>query len=149
MLSQALYVQGKRDEALVLAVRSLEIAEEAGQEEAAGHFRELVEVMSHAEGGASVPKDVHDRIQAAIATAQRGDITAAAGALDALAEEAKAADDSGSEATVRIVLGQILHAVGDRDGAAAHLRRALTIAEAIGDQAAADHVRGMLENDPS
>ena len=145
MLAQALFVTGKRGDALELAHRALAIAEEAGQEDASRHFRDLVEVMERTNDGAGVPQALHDQIQAAIETAQKGDIAGAVRVLETLGGEAQEARDGGSEATVRIVLGQILQATEDREAAAVHLRRALEIAEEIGDQDAAAHVRGMLE----
>ncbi len=144
MLAQALFVTGKKVEALELVHRALSIAEEAGQEEASQHFRDLLDVMDRTEGGTGVPKALHDRIQAAIESTQKGDVVGAVKSLEGLAAEAQASGDGGSEATVRIVLGQILQATFDHDGAAVHLRRALEIAEELGDEGAANHVRGML-----
>jgi tetratricopeptide (TPR) repeat protein len=147
MLAQALFVAGRRGEALEHAHRALAIAEEAGQDDAIHHFRELVEVMERADPGPSIPDALHVQIQAAIEAAQQGDVSSAVRALDRLSQEAQVANESGAEATLRIVLGQILQATGGAELAVAHLRRALALAEQVGDQGAADHVRRMLEPD--
>jgi tetratricopeptide (TPR) repeat protein len=148
MLAQAQYLSGRRGEAAALAHRALAIAEEAGQEDAVRHFRDLVEVIERGDTGPAIPEALQKQIQAAIETAQSGDVPAAVRALDRLSEEAQRANESGAEATLRIVLAQILYATGEADLAAVHLRRALEIAEEVGDRGAADHVRRMLEVDP-
>lgn len=145
MLAQALFVSGKKPEALALGRRALAIAEEAGQEDAARHFRDLVDVMEGTEPGQGLPDAFHAQIQAAIEMAGQGDVTGAVARIEKLADDAQDAEAHGAEATARIVLGQILQAAGDPSHAAVHLRRALVIAEQVGDQGAADHVRGMLE----
>jgi tetratricopeptide (TPR) repeat protein len=144
MLAQALFVTGKKPAALALAHRALAIAEEAGQDDAVRHFRDLAEVMEQNEPG-EAPDVVNAQIQAAIELATTGDVEAAVRSLDQLAEDTQAAGAAGPEATVRIVLAQILQAAGDPELASVHLRRALLVAEQLGDPGAADHIRGMLE----
>ncbi len=144
MLAQALFVTGRKEDALQKARRALQIAEEAGQEDAAGHFRNLVEVMEGTDAGTTIPDAFQAQIQAAVEAARSGDVDGATRALGKLADEAQEAGASGAEATARIVLGQILKAAGDAEMADTHLRRALAIAQQVGDEAAADHIRGML-----
>ena len=144
MLAQALFVTGRKEEALGKARRALEIAEEAGQDDAARHFRDLVEVMEGTEAGANIPDAFQAQVQAAVEVARSGDVKGASNALGKLADDAQEAGASGAEATARIVLGQILKAAGDAEMADTHLRRALAIAEQVGDDAATDHIRGML-----
>jgi tetratricopeptide (TPR) repeat protein len=147
MLAQALFLAGRRREALELAHRALACAEDAGQTDAAAHFRELTEAMDggdRGDAGIGVPEALHARIQECIQLAQQGDVASAVQDLEACADEAARSRETGNEATVRIVLGQILQAVGDANTAARHLRRALEIAEAMGDRDAGDHVRRML-----
>ncbi len=50
MLAQALFVSGRHDEARAHAARALTIAEDAGEEEATAHFRNLLEAMDGARG---------------------------------------------------------------------------------------------------
>jgi tetratricopeptide (TPR) repeat protein len=145
MLAQALFINGKKPEAILLVGRALTIAQEAGQEDAIRHFRELLEVMEQTEPAPGIPEAVHTRIQAAIEAAQAGDAPGAVASLEALAEEMERSADLGAEATARIVLGQILQATGQAEAAAVHLRRALTITEQVGDESAASHVRHMLD----
>jgi tetratricopeptide (TPR) repeat protein len=144
MLAQALFVTGRKEEALQKARRALAIATDAGQEDAAGHFRDLVEVMEGTEAGDRIPDAFQVQIQAAIEVARSGDIAGATRGLGKLADDAQEAGATGAEATARIVLGQILQAAGDAEMAGTHLRRALAIAQQVGDEAATDHIRGML-----
>jgi tetratricopeptide (TPR) repeat protein len=145
MLAQALFVTGRKPDALERAHRALTIAQEAEQEDAVRHFQELVDVMEKNEPGANIPDVLSSQIETAIETAQRGDVAGAVTTLDRLAEEAQEAGAGGGEATVRIVLAQVLQAAGDHDLASVHLRRALAIAQQLGDEGAADTVRRMLE----
>jgi tetratricopeptide (TPR) repeat protein len=144
LLAQALFLKGNQREAVELAHRALAIAEDAGEEEASAHFRELVEFLERG-GDTGLPDALHKTIEEAIATAQGGDVAGAVRALESSADEAHAAGKEGSEATVRIVLGQILRAASDHARADQHFRRALDIAERMGDEGAAAHVRGLLE----
>jgi tetratricopeptide (TPR) repeat protein len=145
MLAQALFVTGKKPEALLLVGRALTIAQEAGQEDAIAHFRELLEVMEQTEPAPGIAEAHHDQIQAAIEAAQSGDVAGALALLEALADGTEKSGDLGAEATARIVLGQILQATGQADAAAVHLGLALTITEQVGDESAAAHVRRMLD----
>jgi tetratricopeptide (TPR) repeat protein len=145
MLAQALFVTGRKEDALVRARRALEIAEEAGQEDAATHFRDLLETMEGAAGGTDIPDAFHAGLQAALQQAGTGDPGGAAVKVAALADEAREAGAEGAEATARILLAQLRLAVGDRDAAIVDLRRALEIAEQVGDENAVAHVRGLLE----
>ena len=61
-----------------------------------------------------------------------------------IAEQARAAAAPGPEASARIFLGQILLARGERALARAELLTALGIAEKLGDEGAAAHVRALL-----
>jgi tetratricopeptide (TPR) repeat protein len=144
LLAQALFLKGHKREALERAHRALAIAEDAGEEEASAHFRELVELLERG-GDPGLPDALHNTIEEAIATAQGGDVAGGVRELEASADEAQRAGKEGNEATVRIVLGQILRAAGDDARAAEQFRRALEIAERMGDEGAAAHVRGLLE----
>jgi hypothetical protein len=144
-LAQALFLTGKKRDALELAHRALAIAEDAGEEEASAHFRELVGVLEQGDAGGGMPDRLHATIQDAIATAQGGDVGEAVRRLEASAADEQRSGQEGNEATVRIVLGQILQAASDAAGAEKQFRRALDIAEHMGDQGAAAHVRRLLE----
>lgn len=145
MLSQALFVTGRREEALTRARRALQIAEEAGQEDAAGHFRELLDTMEGSGPDAAVPDAFHSGIQAALEQARGGDPGGAAAKVAELADQARDSDAPGPEATARILLAQLRLALGEREGALADLRRALELAEQIGDANAATHVRQLID----
>jgi tetratricopeptide (TPR) repeat protein len=144
MLSQALFVTGKTDEALKLARRAVAIAEDAGQDDAAAHFRQVLEAMERGSAAGGLPDGLNRIVETAIDQAHRGDIAGAQATLATAADEAQSSGDMGAEATMRIVLGQILREAKDPAGAERHLRRALAIAEQVGDAGAADHVQGLL-----
>ncbi|MCC6559194.1 MAG: tetratricopeptide repeat protein, partial [Polyangiaceae bacterium] len=146
-LAQALFLTGRREEAQAQARRALEIAETLGQQDAIDHFRDLLATMASAGAGAPGNPAVsgfHARIQAALEQARGGDPSAAA-ALARIADDARQAGAPGPEATARIFLGQVLAATNQRDQAATELRRALALAEELGDQDAAAHVRALLD----
>ena len=145
MLAQALFVTGRREDALTRARRALQIAEEASQADAAAHFRELLETMEGSGPDAAVPDAFHSGIQSALEQARGGDPGGAAVKVAELADQAKTSGAPGPEATARILLAQLRLALADRDGALADLRRALEIAEGIGDEDAASHVRQLIE----
>jgi hypothetical protein len=88
--------------------------------------------------------DWNARFGAALERARAGDADAACQALVQIAEEAHDAAAPGPEATARIFLAQILLARGERALARAELLTALGIAEELGDESAAAHVRALL-----
>jgi tetratricopeptide (TPR) repeat protein len=95
--------------------------------------------------GDAAPPDWNARIHAALEQAKAGDPSAALQALVQIAEEAHKAGATGPEASARIFLGQIhLFQNGERILAAAELHRALTLAEQLGDESAAAHIRALL-----
>jgi tetratricopeptide (TPR) repeat protein len=148
LLALALSILGQRDEALVRAHRALAIAEHE-REPSAGFIEDLRDVIQRMESAASPPGDPggpdwNARIGAALERARAGDADAAFQALVEIAEQARAAAAPGPEASARIFLGQILLARGERALARAELLTALGIAEKLGDEGAAAHVRALL-----
>ncbi|KYF94903.1 hypothetical protein BE17_42650 [Sorangium cellulosum] len=148
-LAPALFVIGRTDEASAWARRALEIAQALGQEEAVNHFRDLVTTMGAADAsapGTPAASTFQARIQAALEQVRAGDPSAAAVALSRIAEDAQQAEARGVEATARIFLAKVFVATHQRDQAATELRRALALAEQLGDQGAAAHVCALLDD---
>jgi len=142
VLAQALFLSGRKDEGILRARRALDIATEAGQKDAAEHFQELITTMEGADPAAS--NAFHAQIQAALDAARGGDPGGALRELGKLADEARARDAAGPEATLRVLMGQLLQATGQRDAAAGELGRALAVAQQIGDAAAEEQIRQMM-----
>jgi tetratricopeptide (TPR) repeat protein len=147
-LAQALFLTGRRDEALACTRRALEIAETLGQQDAIDHFRDLLTTMASEDASAAgnpAAAAFHASIQAALEQVRAGDSSAALAALFQIADDAQQAKAPGPEATARIVLAQVLAATYQRDQAASELRRAFVLAEQLGDKDAAAHVCALLD----
>lgn len=161
MLAQALLLTGRKEEGLPHGLRALEVAEEAGNEEAIANFRELVAALEEpdepdepVDGDGGDPEDLSEeeaildglngRIQAAMDRALTGDPAGAVEELVDIAEESQNIGALGPEASAQIALGQLLLASGNADIAAMSLRRALAIAEELENASAADHIRELL-----
>lgn len=146
MLAQALFLAGRRPDALHEARRALDVATEAGHEDAALHFRGLLDHMATAQDTSPARiDDYNTRIRAALDRAAAGDPATAFREISAIALAAKEGGAGGPEASARIVLGQIFSARGERDRAEAEFRRALELAHQIGDDAVTTHVSRLLE----
>ena len=85
------------------------------------------------------------RIRASVEQAQAGDASGAIRALEALANEASAADAPGPELSARVALAEILAATRQPFLAGIQLRVALAIAERLGDVPAAGQLRAKLD----
>lgn len=146
MLAQAMFMLGRRSEALANVRSALAITEQIGQEDAVRHFRQLLRRIESAGPLPVVPAgpDWNTRIQAALEQAQAGDLDVACRALVQIAEQAHDAGAQQPEANARIFLGQMLISRGERELAKAELLRALGIAESVGDGTAAGHARALL-----
>ncbi len=146
MLAQAMFLAGRRGDALNEARRALDVATDAGHEDAAQHFRGLLEHMATAQDASAAPiDDYNSRIRAALDRAAAGDPATAFQEISAIASAAKEGGADGPEASARIVLGQIFSARGERDRAETEFRRALQLAHQIGDAAVINHVSRLLE----
>lgn len=158
MLGQALLLVGRREEGMPHALRALEIAEEVGNEEAIGNFQALVQALSAEEEpeneGEVDPEQaeveaildgLNARIKAAMEEAMAGDPVKAVDELVEVVEEAQNIGAMGPEASAQIGIGQLLLASGNNDLAVVSLRRALAIAERLENNAAAEHIRELLE----
>jgi tetratricopeptide (TPR) repeat protein len=142
LLAQALFIAGRKDEALLRARRALDIAVEAGQKDAAAHFRELCQTIEETDPAAS--NAFHAQIQSALEAARSGDPMGALRELSKLADEARTAGALGPEATVRVLMGQLYGATGQPERATREMERALAVAEQVGDKSALGQIRQMM-----
>jgi hypothetical protein len=146
MLAQAMFLAGRRPDAVLEAKRAIEVATNAGHDDAAQHFRALLEHMEGAPDPSSPSMvDYNARIRGALDRAAAGDPGAAFQEISAVAQAAKQGGADGPEASARIVLGQIYSARGQRDLAEGEFRRALQLSRHVGDTAVINHVTRLLE----
>ncbi len=144
MLAQALFMAGRRDQALQEVTTAISVAQTAGKEDAARHFEGLRRYMESAQPSGGTAPDYSDQIRNALETAARGDTEAAFDEIRTIAAGAAVSGATAAEASARIVLGQIYEARGEAAMARAELERAQALALSSGDQAAAEHIRGIL-----
>lgn len=144
MLAQALFMAGRRDQAIQEVTTAISVATTAGKDDAARHFEGLRRYMESAQPGGSSTHDYSDQIRNALETAARGDTEAAFDEIQTIAAGAALAGAAEAEASARIVLGQIHGARGELALAREELKRAQELALRSGDQVAAEHIRSLL-----
>lgn len=144
MLAQALFVTGKREEALAEVKRAATIAQENQHHEAIRHFADLATQLEAAKSAVEARGDFDRRISHALEHAS-SDPDGSFREISAIAAEAASAGEKGAEASARIVLGQIHFARHELDRAEAELRRAQSLARQVGDPNVVAHVAKLLD----
>ena len=140
LLGQALLHFDRRGEAEPELYRALALAEELGNEDAAGHFRGLLAP----EPDALVP-EAERQLQRAVETARQGRPQDALGLVRGVLDQARREGLGGLEASARGLMAQILLNVGLADEALSHARLALGLAESSGATEAAEHFRELVQ----
>jgi tetratricopeptide (TPR) repeat protein len=153
MLAQAYVMEGYNHKAWELATHAVVIAKSLGEAEALAHFQELANALAGKEDGKAgeilAENQLVARIteQCALAGAALDEDRAddAVSVLLEAAEEARAAGIRESEATVRGFLAQAYLMAGNRGDAQSQAKKAISIAEELGDKEAAKSFKDVLK----
>lgn len=151
MLAETLLMRGAVAEAKTHLERSLEIARELADEDAARHFEAILGTLATSDGAdqyrreADIAKRTDEAQKHAGQAMEAGDFDLAVSLLEPLAREAAAAQALASEASLRGMMAQAYLLMNKRKEAEPAARRALEIAEKLGAKEAAEGFRQILQ----
>ncbi len=151
MLAETLLMRGAVPEAREHLQRALEIANELADDDAAGHFAQLLASLETSDGADQYRREADiarrtDEVQVHAGKAmEAGDFDLAVNLLEPLAREAEAANALSSEASLRGMIAQALLLGNRRKEAEPAARRAIEIAEQLGAKEAAEGFRQILQ----
>ena len=151
MLAETLLMRGAVEEAREHLQRAMQIANELADDDAAGHFAQLLATLETSDGADQYRREADiarrtDEVQAHAGKAmEAGDFDLAVNLLEPLAREAEGAGALSSEASLRGMLAQALLLGNRRKEAEPAARRAMEIAESLGAKEAAEGFRQILQ----
>lgn len=142
-LAQAYLALDRREEAADMAAKSLEIAKALNDVQAVELASKLVQTI---ESGAVAPTETD--LEAALETGKsalmEGKLEDAVEHLEFVRRQARQAGELVPEAGACGLLAQVFIETGQRDGAVEHAKRALEIAEQLGNEEVAESFRALL-----
>ncbi len=151
MLAETLLMRGAVEEAREHLQRAMQIANELADDDAAGHFAQLLATLETSDGADQYRREADiarrtDEVQAHAGKAmEAGDFDLAVNLLEPLAREAEGAGALSSEASLRGMMAQALLLGNRRKEAEPAARRAMEIAESLGAKEAAEGFRQILQ----